>query len=136
MTAITPTQSKSTGWLIPGLALLIAGLIALNLAQFNLPLVSNDRLVLIVVVVLGQVLCSLGMRIGTFRWSHPSTILGIILGILLYAVVLLHLFGVALPYLTTDRSVLVFLAAVMLVKILVDVIRMQLRGRSANASGT
>lgn len=126
MTTTTPAVSKSPEWLVPGLILLIAFFIGGNLARLELPLLGNDRLVLIAVFFLGQVLCSQGMRIGTFSWTHPSTIIGIALGILLYGVVLLHLFGVNLPSLETDQAILVFLGAVIGIKVLIDLIRMRI----------
>lgn len=126
MTTTTPAVSKSSGWLVPGLILLIAVFIGGNLARLELPLLGNDRLVLIAVFFLGQVLCSQGMRIGTFSWTHPTTIFGVALGIFLYGVVVLHLFEVNLPFLNSDQEILVFLGGVIGIKVLVDLIRMRL----------
>ena len=83
----------------------------------------------IAVFILGQVMCGIGMRIGTFSWAHPNSMVGALIGVLLYIGVLGYLFGLKLPYLTSDRAVIMFMAGLMLVKVLVDVVRMFFRRR-------
>jgi hypothetical protein len=132
MSATAPTRqsgsSNTIALVILGVVLLI--MIAAGLAGWNLPLLQDERILILSIFVLGQVMCAFGMRIGTFSWTHPSSIMGILLGVLLYLGVIGYLLGLGMPYLTSSRAVILFMGSVMLVKVLVDAGRMVLRLRA------
>ena len=103
----------------------VLGLAAVALVFFvltgrTLPLIADDRAALIALGVVGFVMCSLG-GIGktqaTLGWTHPITIVGMLLGVAALLIVVLPLLNVKLPVLATDRSAFIALAVIMLVKV-------------------
>jgi hypothetical protein len=102
---ITPT--------IIGLALLAAVVVFIGVTGKKVPLLSNIRLDIVLMVVIGMTMCTQG-RIGriaaTGQWSHPQAIIGYLLGGLILLITLFVFVGWKLPYIQTDQQALLVIA--------------------------
>ena len=101
------------------LGLVAAAVVVFTLSGRPLPLIADDRAALIALGIVGLVMCTLG-GVGKVQsalgWAHPITIVGSVFGVVAMAIVGLSLLNVKLPAITTDRSAIIALAIVMLVK--------------------
>ena len=101
MKTVTQPSMFSSSILI--LALLAAGLIWAGLSGRKLPLVSNVKLDILLVVGLGMAICAQGGigRVAALGvWSHPLAIVGYILGGLILLVTVAAFTGLKLPLIT------------------------------------
>jgi hypothetical protein len=105
------------------LGVVAAGLVSAALLGVPLPLLGSDRAVLIVLALVGMAMCGLGMQIGTYGWTHPANLAGIVLGVLALLLIVLTLAGVRLPYIATDRAAITALAGIMVTKMAVALTR-------------
>ncbi|MDF2627539.1 MAG: hypothetical protein K0R39_1370 [Symbiobacteriaceae bacterium] len=105
------------------LGLLSAGVVTGTLTGTRLPLIHSDRSALIALVVLGMSMCALGMQTVTYGWTNPFNLAGTILGALALALAAAVLLGARVPYIGSDRSAMIVLAAVMAVKVVLAVMR-------------
>ena len=122
--AITPT--------ITGLALLAAAVVFVGVTGRKVPLLSNIRLDIILLVVIGMTICALG-GIGrvaaTGEWSHPLSIIGYLLGGLILLITLAVFVGWRLPYIQTEQQALLAIAILACLKV-VDAVVHQLLPRA------
>ncbi len=115
------TQLATTNW--NGLASGALGLVAIlfmaaYLMNWKLPMISNDRAALYTLAVLGFAMCtiSMGRTATALGWTHPITIAGIVLGVLILGLVIATAAGWRLPLIGTDRAALIALAVMGLAK--------------------
>lgn len=95
------------------LALLFIAITFIGVTGKKVPLLSNVRVDIILLVLLGMAICTqggIGRIAATGQWSHPQAILGYILGGLILLVTLAVFAGWKLPYIQTDSQALLVVA--------------------------
>jgi hypothetical protein len=95
------------------LALLAAGVVFIGATGKRVPLLSNIRVDIVVLVILGMSICTqagIGRIAATGQWSHPLSIIGYILGGLILLITLAVFVGWKLPYIQTDQQALIAIA--------------------------
>lgn len=110
------TISNSTANLIGILMLLLIGAV---LTGMKIPLLSNHRVIILTLIIVGMAMCALGGigRVAAVNaWAHPISILGYLIGALLLVVMGAELFGKHVPPITSDRAALLVIAGLMAVK--------------------
>jgi hypothetical protein len=98
---------------IIGLALLAAAIVFIGVTGKKVPLLSNIRIDIILLVVVGMTICTqggIGRIAATGQWSHPQAIIGYILGGLILLSTLFVFVGWKLPYVQTDQQALLVIA--------------------------
>jgi hypothetical protein len=102
---ITPT--------IIGLALLAAAITFIGLTGKKVPLLSNIRVDIILLVIIGMTICTqggIGRVAATGQWSHPLSIIGYILGGLILLITLAVFVGWKIPFIANDQQALLAIA--------------------------
>lgn len=102
---ITPT--------IIGLALLAAAVVFIGVTGKKVPLLSNIRVDIILLVIIGMTICTqggIGRVATTGQWSHPLSIIGYILGGLILLITLYVFVGWKLPFIANDHQALLAVA--------------------------
>lgn len=92
------------------LGLLAAAVIFLALKGTTLPLLSNLKFDLVIIVLLGMAICAqggIGRVAATGEWSHPLSIVGYLLGGLILLITLAVFLGWKLPYIQTDQQAII-----------------------------
>jgi hypothetical protein len=77
------------------------------------PLLSNVRVNIVLLVVIGMTICSQGGigRIAAIgQWAHPLSIIGYVLGGLILLVAASVFFGWKLPYIQSEQQALLAIA--------------------------
>ena len=95
------------------LALLAAAIVFIGATGRKVPVLSNIRMDIILVVILGLAICTqtgIGRIAATGQWSHPQAILGYILGGLILLVALAVFVGWKLPLIQNDQQALIAIA--------------------------
>ena len=98
------------------LGLLFAIVAFIGMTGKKVPLLTNIRLDIVLLVVIGMAICTqggIGRIAATGQWAHPQAILGYILGVLILLITLAVFAGWKLPYVQTEQQAL--LAVVLLV---------------------
>jgi len=114
---ITPT--------IIGLALLAAIVVFIGATGKRVPLLSNVRLDIILLVIIGMTICTqagIGRIAATGQWTHPQAILGYILGALILIITAAVFLGLKLPYIQSDQRALLVIAILASLKVVNAVI--------------
>lgn len=114
---ITPT--------IIGLALLAAVVVFVGVTGKKVPLLSNVRVDIILLVIIGLTICTqagIGRIAATGQWTHPQAILGYILGGLILLITLAVFVGWKLPYIQSDQQALLVIAILASLKVVNAVI--------------
>ena len=109
---ITPT--------IIGLALLFFAITFIGVTGKKLPLLSNIRVDIILIVIIGMTICSqggIGRVAGTGQWTHPLSFTGYILGGLILIVALAVFIGWKLPFIANDGQALLAIAILSSLKV-------------------
>ena len=102
---ITPT--------IIGLALLFAVVTFIGATGKKVPLLSNVRGDIILLVIIGMAICTqggIGRIAATGEWWHPLSIVGYILGGLILVITLAVFAGWKVPYIQNDQQALLAIA--------------------------
>lgn len=102
---ITPT--------IIGLALLAVAVVYIGVTSKRVPLLSNIRVDIILLVIIGMAICTqggIGRIAAAGEWSHLLSILGYILGGLILLITLAVFAGWKLPYIQSDQQALLAIA--------------------------
>ena len=102
---ITPT--------IIGLALLFAAVTFIGVTGKKVPLLSNIRLDIILLVLMGMAICTqggIGRVAATGEWTHPLLIIGYLLGGLILLITLAVFVGWKLPFIANDGQALLAIA--------------------------
>jgi len=109
---ITPT--------IIGLGLLAAAIVFVGVTGKKIPLLSNIRVDIILLVIIGMTMCTqggIGRIAATGEWSHPLAIIGYLLGGLILLITLAVFVGWKLPYIQSDQQALLAIAILVCLKI-------------------
>jgi|GEM_PF-565864 hypothetical protein len=96
------------------LALLAAAVVFIGASGKRVPLLSNTRVDIVLLVILGMSICTqagIGRIAATGQWSHPLSIVGYILGGLILLITLAVFAGWKLPYIQTDQQALIAIAS-------------------------
>jgi hypothetical protein len=102
------------------LALLAAAVVFIGATGKRVPLLSNIRLDIILLVIIGMTICTqggIGRVAATGQWSHPLSIIGYILGGLILLITLAVFVGWKLPYIQTDQQALIAIAILAALKV-------------------
>lgn len=103
MKTITPPAVITPS--IIGLALLAAAIVFVGVAGKKVPLLSNVRLDIIFLVIIGMAICQqggFGRVDATGQWTHPLAIIGYLLGGLILFITLAVFVGWKLPLIAND----------------------------------
>lgn len=98
---------------IIGLALLAAIIVFIGAAGKKVPILSNVRLDIILVVIIGMTMCvqgGIGRVAATGEWAHPLAMIGYILGGLILLITLAAFAGWKLPYIQNNQQALIAIA--------------------------
>ena len=102
------------------LALLFAIVTFIGVTDKKVPLLSNVRIDIILLVVIGMTICSqggIGRVAATGQWSHPLAIIGYLLGGLILLITLSVFVGWKLPYIQSDSQALLAIAILASLKV-------------------
>ena len=111
MKAITQPAVITPGILV--LAFLAAAVAFIGATGKKVPILSNVRVDMILLVLLGMAICTqagIGRIAATGQWSHPLAIVGYILGATILIVATSVFVGWKLPFLQNDRQALIAIA--------------------------
>ena len=95
------------------LALLAAAVVFIGATGKKVPILSNVRLDIILLVLLGMGICTqagIGRIAATGEWSHPLAIFGYILGAIILIVATSVFAGWKLPFIQNDQQALIAIA--------------------------
>ena len=95
------------------LALLAAVVVFIGVTGKKVPVLSNVRVDIILLVLLGMGICTqagIGRIAATGEWSHPLSIVGYILGATVLIVATSVFVGWKLPFLQNDQQALIAIA--------------------------
>ena len=109
---ITPT--------IIGLALLFAVVTFIGITGRKVPLLSNVRVDIVLLVIIGMTICSqggIGRVAVTGQWTHPLSIIGYLLGGLILIITLAVFIGWKLPFIANDQQALLAIAILASLKV-------------------
>jgi hypothetical protein len=102
------------------LALLAAAVVFIGVTGKKVPVLSNVRADIILLVIIGLTICTQGgiRRIAASgQWSHPLAIVGYILGGLILLITLAVFVGWKLPYIQSDQQALLAIAILATLKV-------------------
>jgi len=102
------------------LALLAAAVVFIGVTGKKVPLLSNIRVDIILLVILGMTICTqggIGRIAATGQWSHPLSIIGYILGGLILLITLAVFVGWKPPYIQNDQQALLAIALLASLKV-------------------
>lgn len=102
------------------LALLIAAIVFIAVTGKKVPVLSNIRVAMGLVLVLGMAMCTSGIgRVAVLQqWTHPLAILGYLLGATILVIGLGTIFGWKLPFIQSDVQAMLIVAVLMGLKVL------------------
>jgi hypothetical protein len=119
MKTMSQTSAISPSVLI--LAALAVAVVFLTLRGSSLPLLSNLKVDLAILLVLGMTLCAqggIGRVAASGQWAHPLAIVGYVLGAAILILAGAVFFDVKLPVVTSQQQAFVIIAALMAAKII------------------
>ncbi len=103
------------------LAALAAAVLFITLKGIKFPLLSNPKVALGILIVLGMTICAqggIGRIAAVDNWAHPQAILGYILGTVILLVSASIFFNFKLPFITSQQQAFVIIAVLLGAKIL------------------
>jgi hypothetical protein len=103
------------------LALAAAAVVFIGATGRRVPLLSNVRVDVLLVVLLGLSICTqagIGRIAATGQWTHPLAIVGYVLGAAILIVAASVFIGWKLPFIQNDRQALIAIAILAGLKIL------------------
>ena len=103
------------------LAVLAGVVLFIALKGIKLPLLSNPKVALGVLIALGMAICSqggIGRIAAVGNWTHPQAILGYILGTAILLVAASIFFNFKLPFVTSQQQAFVIIAALLGAKVI------------------
>lgn len=95
------------------LALVAAAVVFIGATGKKVPILSNVRVDIVLVVLLGMSICTqsgIGRIAATGEWSHPLAIVGYILGGMILLITAAVFIGWKLPFLQNDQQALIAIA--------------------------
>jgi len=105
---------------IIGLALLAIAIVFIGVTGKKVPLLSNVRMDIILLVIIGMTICTqggIGRVAATGQWTHPLSIIGYILGGLILIITLAVFVGWRLPFIASDQQALFVIAILASLKV-------------------
>jgi hypothetical protein len=102
------------------LALLAAAVVFVGATGKKVPLLSNVRVDIVLLVIIGMTMCTqggIGRIAATGQWSHPLSIVGYIFGGLILLITVAVFVGWKLPYIRTDQQALIAIAILASLKV-------------------
>jgi hypothetical protein len=105
---------------ILGLALLAGVIVFIGVTGRKVPLLSNIRVDIILLVLIGMAICAqggIGRVAATGQWTHPLSIIGYILGGLILFIALAVFAGWNLPFIRNDQQALLAIAVLACLKV-------------------
>ena len=102
------------------LALLAAAVVFIGATEKKVPLLSNVRVDIILLVLIGMAICTqggIGRVAATGQWSHPLAIIGYVLGGLILLITLAVFVGWRLPFVQSDQQALIAIAILASLKV-------------------
>jgi hypothetical protein len=102
------------------LALLAAAVVFIGATGKKVPVLSNLRVDIVLVVLLGMSICTqagIGRIAATGQWSHPLAIVGYILGGTILLITLFVFAGWKLPFIQNDQQALIAIALLASLKV-------------------
>ena len=112
-TVISPT--------IIGLALLFAAITFIGATGRRVPLLSNIRLDIVLLVAIGMIICQqggIGRVAAAGEWIHPLSIVGYILGGAILLITVAVFVGWKIPFIASDQQALLAIAILASLKVL------------------
>ncbi len=103
------------------LAALTGAVLYITLKGIKFPLLSNPKVALGILIVLGMTICAqggIGRIAAVGNWAHPQAILGYILGTVILLVTASIFFNFNLPFITSQQHAFVIIAVLLGAKIL------------------
>jgi hypothetical protein len=95
------------------LALLATAVVFIGVTGKKVPLLSNVRVDIILLVILGMSICTqagIGRIAATGQWTHPLSIIGYLLGGSILLITLAVFVGWKLPFIQNDQQALIAIA--------------------------
>ncbi len=105
---------------IIALILLAAVVTFIGVTGKRVPMLSNVRVDIILLVLIGMAICTqggIGRVAATGQWTHPLSILGYLLGGLILLVTLAVFVGWKLPFIANDQLALLAIAILIGLKV-------------------
>lgn len=102
------------------LALLFAAVAVIGATGRKVPVLSNARLDIVLLVILGMAICTqggIGHIAATGQWSHPQAIIGYILGGSILLIATTAFIGWKLPLIQNPQQALIAIAILVSLKI-------------------
>lgn len=102
------------------LAVLAAAVVFIGATGKKVPLLSNVRVDIVLLVLLGMAICTqagIGRIAATGQWSHPLSIVGYILGATILLVATSVFVGWKLPWIGNEQQALIAIAILASLKI-------------------
>jgi len=103
------------------LTLLFAAVVFIGARGKKVPLLSNVRVDIVLLVIIGMTICTqggIGRIATTGQWSHPLSIIGYILGGLILLITLAVFTGWKLLFIQNDQQALIAIAILASLKVL------------------
>jgi len=103
------------------LALLFASIVYIGATGKKVPLLSNIRVDIILLVTVGMAICTqggIGRVAETGQWTHPLSVIGYVLGGSILFIMLAVFVGWKLPYIQSDQQALLAIAILAGLKVL------------------
>jgi hypothetical protein len=103
------------------LAALAGAVLFVTLKGIKFPLLSNSKVALGVLIVLGMTICSqggIGRIAAVGNWTHPQAILGYLLGAAILLVSASVFFNFKLPFVTSQQQAFVVIAMLLGAKVI------------------
>lgn len=91
----------------------------------SLPLLSNPKISLAIVLLLGMAICAqggIGRVAAAGQWTHPLSIFGYLLGAAILLLAAAVFFDIALPFIASQQQALILIAALIGAKVFVSVV--------------
>jgi hypothetical protein len=91
----------------------------------SLPLLSNPKISLAIVLLLGMAICAqggIGRVAAAGRWTHPLSIFGYLLGAAILLLAAAVFFKIELPFIASPQQGLVVIVALMAAKVFISLV--------------
>lgn len=103
------------------LGILVLAFVTLTIAGKKVPILTNFRANLVILVILGMAMCMQGglARVAaTNAWTHPLSYIGYILGGAILIVAVAGFFNIKLPFLQTSQQAFIWVALLIVLKVI------------------
>lgn len=103
------------------LALLFAAVLFIGATGKKVPVLSNVRVDIVLLVIIGMAMCTqggIGRVAATGQWSHPLAIVGYILGASILLIATAAFVGWKLPFIQNEQQALLAIAILTGLKVL------------------